>query len=182
MALAKQNSIIKIAIVGPESSGKSTLAEILASEYNDVLVTEFARIFLPQLTTKYTIADIEQIAIHHQLLEDEKLLQAKKYLFCDTNLLVTKIWAEYVFGAKIKYVEDNYVAANYALHFLCDIDIPWEHDPLRENPNFDERKKLFEMYENDLKQSGVNYFVVSGNVEKRLKFCKQIIEKFEANL
>ena len=89
-------SIIKIAMYGPESTGKTTLSKQLAAHYNDEWIPEFARDFLQEKWDKNkeicTEEDLIPIAIGQVKLENEAVLKAKKFLFCDTNLLVTKVF------------------------------------------------------------------------------------------
>jgi len=160
------NSIIKIAIVGPESTGKSSLAQALAAHFNEPWVPEIARTYIANLNRPYTLNDITIIAEQQLKAEQTHLLKAKKYLFCDTTLLVNKIWASFVFKEVPAKIIDLYQPQNYALHLLCDIDLPWEFDPLREHPNH--RQELMELYKMDLKQSTANYFIVKGIADARL--------------
>jgi nicotinamide riboside kinase len=84
-----------------------------------------------------------------QLLEEiNKIQKAKKMLFCDTTLLVNKIWASFVFKEIPNNIIELYKPKDYQLHLLCNIDLPWENDPLREHPNH--RNELLELYEDDL--------------------------------
>lgn len=161
----KSNHIRKIAIVGPESTGKSTLTEALAKHFNEPFVTEIARNYVSNLNRPYQLNDIIKMA-ELQLEEENKLRsKAKQFLFCDTTLLVHKIWASFVFNEIPTKIHQLYHPQNYDLHLLCDIDLPWTFDPLREHPNH--REELFELYENDLKISQANYCIIRGKLEQR---------------
>ena len=92
------SSIIKIALVGPESTGKTTLSKQLAEHFETVWATEFARDYLQEKwNNKKQICEPEDllpIAIGQTKLENENLTIANKFLFCDTSLLVTKVFSE----------------------------------------------------------------------------------------
>ncbi|MES2837228.1 MAG: ATP-binding protein [Bacteroidota bacterium] len=172
--MEKRNSeIIKVAIVGPESTGKTTLALSLAQSYKSVWVPEFARDFLLVKSGKYTFDDLEQIA-KMQLEQQEKLLlKANRVLFCDTNLTVIKIWSEFVFGKVCDYVVEQVALQKYDFTFLTDIDVPWESDPFREHPH--KRSELFSIYKNELQQQNIVYSTISGSHDMRLKSASKII-------
>ena len=170
--------MIKFAFVGPESTGKTTLSSILAKEFSGVYVPEFAREYVAILNRPYTLNDIDYISIKQLESEAESIVSnAAKLLFCDTSLLVNKIWAINSFGASTDFIDYNYHPNSYHFHFLCDVDLPWEYDPLREHPNIDDRKYLFKLYELDLLKSNANYKIISGNLDARLKTCRQIINE-----
>lgn len=174
------NKVIKIAFVGPESTGKTTLVKLLAEKYSDAYVLEYAREYLENLGRPYTIKDIEVIAKEQLKNEKSKEENSKRLLFCDTNLLVIKIWALNSFQQELQIVKDNYHPENYDIHFLCDIDVAWEFDELREHPEPEMRKLLFGWYERELINSKANYHIVSGNLELRMKNCTEIINNFLA--
>lgn len=162
---------IKIALVGPESTGKSTLSQQLAKHFNGHFVPEFARTYIAQLNRPYTLNDIEFIAEQQLKLEERA---SADLLFCDTNLLVTKIWAEHAFGNCPEYIAQHWQPGNYHLHLLMNIDLPWQPDPLREHPHL--RSFFFEWYERELKQEKVPYQIVSGNEMERFKLATGIVE------
>jgi NadR type nicotinamide-nucleotide adenylyltransferase len=172
--MEKRNSeIIKVAVVGPESTGKSTLALSLAHTYNSVWVPEFARDYLQTKSGKYTFDDLEYIAKIQLQHEEKLLLKANRFLFCDTNLIVIKIWSEFVFGKVCNYITEQVAEKKYGLTFLTDIDIPWEPDPLREHPN--KREELFSIYKNELQKQNVVYSTISGSHRMRLESASKII-------
>lgn len=175
----KENRAIKIAIVGVESSGKTTLCRALAEKFNSNFTVEVSRDYLSKLANRYTASDIEKISELQLIEEGEQLKKSNSILFCDTTLLVTKIWHEVVFGTKSKLIDHLYTADDYDLHILCDIDITWEYDVLRENPSIDERRTLFELYEGNLKKENANYMIVSGSLEERVRACSELIKKIK---
>jgi NadR type nicotinamide-nucleotide adenylyltransferase len=153
---------MKIAIVGPESCGKSTLAQDLADALNAPWIAEYVREYFAQKgSSDYQLSDI--IAIAQGQIKAESANKAP-ILICDTTALVCKIWAEVRYGHCPAELAALYRPQDYALHLLTRPDIPWEPDPLRENPS-----------DRDLKASGANYWVVEGNREKRLAMALEAV-------
>lgn len=170
--------MFKIAITGPESTGKSTLAEKLAHHYKTDFVPEYSRTYLENFEGQYTENDVVEIAKgqHNLILEEEK--KSSKILIADTEIVVCKIWVEYVFKHSNKIIDEILKQQDFDLYLLCDIDLPWTYDPLRENPNIDERKELFEIYRNTLEQMKVPFEIVSGDDEVRVNNAIKVIEKY----
>lgn len=162
----------RIAITGPESTGKSVLARQLADHYKTIWVPEYAREYIDQLGRPYTEGDILTIA-RGQLereKEVEKIIGKREgygnYFFCDTEALVTKIWSEVKFNRCDPWILQQVESRVYDLYLLCDIDIPWEDDPQREHPQL--REHLFSLYYEELLERTRNFRVVSGIGEMRL--------------
>ena len=168
--------IKRISITGPESTGKSVLAGQLAAYFHEPYVPEYARSYLQNKGASYTLADVENIARGQLESEEQKAREANRLLFCDTDPLVIKIWCSVRFGKVPPRIEEQFINHRYDLYLLCYPDIPWEADPLRENPH--DRDQLFRLYEKELKQAGFNYRIVSGlgaqRLEKAVTFVQQI--------
>ncbi len=169
------NSLIKrVSITGPESTGKSELSRKLASKYNTLWVPEYAREYILKLGRDYEQKDLAIIG-RGQLGEEEQLAAAaSRLLFCDTDLIVIKIWSLFKYGTCDEWILERVKDHKYDLYLLCDIDLPWEDDPLREHP--DRRQELFNLYIRELDELKVPYHVVSGKGEKRLKSAVDSIE------
>ena len=170
--------MFKIAVIGPESTGKSTLAEKLAKHYNTDFVPEYSRTYLENIEGQYTENDVVEIAKGQQnlILEEEK--KNHDILIADTETIVCKIWVEYVFRHSNETIDKILEQQNFDLYLLCDIDLPWVYDPLRENPDLEERKELFEIYRNTLEKMNVTFGIVRGSDEERVDNAINIIEKY----
>jgi nicotinamide riboside kinase len=165
-------SMMKIAVTGPESSGKTTLSRTLAEKLNVVFIPEFARTYIEEREGVYTESDLIPIA-HGQKELLDKFKDSS--LVSDTDFLVLKIWSSVKFQHVAKEIEDLYANTNFDLFVLCKPDIPWEADPLRENPS--DRDYLFELYLRELKISGKRYITVQGTREERVNQVLQAITK-----
>jgi nicotinamide riboside kinase len=160
--------MIRIAITGPESTGKSWLCEALAEHYQAVLVPEYAREYLNHLKTPYTRDDVINIAhIQHEMIMDAAEQQASSFMIADTELLVISIWLEHKYGNSDPFVERQLRLQPFDLYLLCDIDLPWEEDPLREHPH--QREVLLNKYKTRLDQLEVRYTLVRGTGTQRLR-------------
>lgn len=170
---------IKIAITGPESTGKSVISQQLADHYSTVWVPEYARVYLLQTGRPYNYNDILQIAKGQ--VESERAFEpiAGEVMFSDTELLVTKIWCEVKYGKCHRWIEEHFRKQDYDLYLLMDIDLPWEFDPMREHP--DSREFLFNLYKKELDDLGMNYRIVSGAGEERLKNAITIVDEMLVN-
>lgn len=166
--------IKKIAVTGPESTGKSAMAEALALEFHTVWVPEYARGYIGKLNRPYTSKDIEIIARHQIALEDELLTKANRVLICDTDLIVTKIWSGFVFGFCPDWIEKEIVNRPYDLYLLMNIDLPWQEDPQREHP--DRREELFNLYKTTLEKYQLPYSVISGIGKNRQNNALEVIK------
>ena len=174
-------SIIKIAMFGPESTGKTTLSKQLADHFQTVWTLEFARDYLREKwNAKQQICtpdDLLPIAIGQTKLENESLNIADKYLFCDTNLLVTKVFSEIYYNFCDPILDKAARKHKYDLFFLTDIDVPWQKDNLREKSN--NRENIFEIFKNVLIQNKKPFITLSGDENERLKKAIAIVENLE---
>jgi NadR type nicotinamide-nucleotide adenylyltransferase len=171
-----ENNIIKIAVVGPESTGKSTMSAYLAQHYNTVWVPEYAREYCEKLTEPPTWQD-EVNMFHGQLaLEASILPQAGKMLICDTTFITVKIWSDYTFGRSPQEVLDKLPVHPYDFYLLLDIDMPWEEDPLRDFPHM--REHFMDIWHRELQDLKVRYVVISGIGTKRYEKAIEAIDNF----
>lgn len=157
----------KIAITGPESSGKTTIAKMLAAHFETVWVAEYARFYLNNLHRPYMESDLLEIAKGQIAMEEQHASKANQFLFCDTDLTVIKIWSEVKYGHCDPWILEQIETVKYDLHLLCAPDFAWESDPLRENP--DNREMLYNLYVKELEQQKVNFIVLRGNKSERLQ-------------
>ncbi len=124
---------IKIAVVGPESTGKSTIASALAKHYKTVWVPEYARYYCEGLTAPCTMQD--ELNMFYGQLALEKSMETvaqNNLLICDTTFLTVKIWSDYQLGETPQAVLDALKVYTYDCYILLKNDIPWQEDPLRD--------------------------------------------------
>lgn len=164
----------RIAIVGPECTGKTDLARFLANHYHTNWVPEFARNYIDQLNRPYEKEDLVKIAEAQILLENQLARQANKLLICDTNLVVIKIWSEFKYGSCPEEIIEKMSNQKYDLHLLTYIDIPWVDDPQREHP--DKRPLLFDIYKKELIKSNVNFVEITGLHDARRNAAVQAVD------
>ena len=169
------NSVKKIAITGPESTGKSTLSRQLAVYYETVWALEFARKYLDELDRPYEISDLTQIANGQISSEREALLKANNFVFCDTELTVLKIWSEHKYGKVDPLIIDAHKSDSYDLYLLMNVDLDWEADPQRENPKLG--KFFLDWFERELALKSAPYRIISGSYSDRFKNARKVIEE-----
>ena len=182
------NVIKKVVVIGPESTGKSTLCKQLAEHYNSLCCPEFAREYLLQYGTTYTFDDLATIAKGQLKLEEEyeqKNINHQLYstfntqhptLFHDTDMIVMKVWCEYVFGKCHQFILDEIEKRKYDLYLLCNIDLPWVKDSLREYPDEKPRQELFSIYKNILENQTTPWQLISGIGEARLQNAIEAVD------
>lgn len=183
----------KIVVVGPESTGKSTLCEQLAQHYHTRWCPEFAREYLLSNGTPYTFEQLLEIAKGQLAMEDEYTRQVEKtwswlekercwinasslittshppLLFIDTDMYVMKVWCEYVFEKCHPFILDEIAKRQYNGYLLCAPDLPWVKDELREYPDDKNRIELFHIYKDLLVHQSTPWHIVSGSYEERLQ-------------
>ena len=169
----------KIVITGPESTGKTTLASLLSEHYQMPKVAECARDYLNHLERDYTFDDVILMAKKQLKLESEATKNNTDFIFLDTDLLVFKIWIKEKYNKEIDWIEEHLKSSTGKTYLLCDIDIPWEFDELREHPNPTDRLRLFEAYKTQLNNYQLTYHVISGNVKERMDKCISIFTTFK---
>ncbi len=165
--MMKEKIIKKIAVVGPESTGKSTISAQLADHYNTVWVPEYAREYCAALTEPCTWQDEINMFRGQLELEKQILPQANKILICDTTFITVKIWSDHVFGETPQEVLDELLRHPYDFYLLMDIDLPWQDDPLRDFPHM--REYFMDVWHKELKALDADYHLISGSDEERLK-------------
>src|SRR6185312_2913164 len=180
------NSIKKIVVIGPESTGKSTLCEKLAVHYKTLWVPEYAREYLEKNGADYKYEDLLTIAKGQIEMEDKitnqlwevhnSLFTIHHSLFIDTDMYVMKVWAEYVFNECNNWILNRIAERKYDLYLLCDVDLPWVQDDLREYPDEKIRKKLFHFYKDAMVNQYTPWRVISGSYEQRFQTAIDFIE------
>ena len=164
----------KIVLTGPESTGKSTLAEDLATYYDTFYIPEYAREFINDLDRPYTEADILEIAIEQVDRDNKGTSQYPDILIADTDLLTLIVWSNFKYGKCDPWIVKSLSLLLPDLYLLCAPDLPWESDSQRENPK--DREALFEIYKTEIEKLGVPYKIVTGTDKSRLQNAINHIE------
>lgn len=159
----------KIVVIGPESTGKSTLCKELAMHYRTVWCPEYAREYLLRHGTDYDYDDLAAIAKGQQALEAEIAAKATQFYFVDTDLYVMKVWYEVAFQHCPTWILKTIAKSHCDLYLLCNTDLPWQEDVLREYPDLPMRQRLFKMYQDILINSGTPWIEISGTEGQRLQ-------------
>ncbi len=159
----------KVVIIGPESTGKSTLTKQLAQHFHTAYCPEYARAYLSENGTDYNYNDLLKIAQGQLVIEDNFLSDATNNLyFIDTDMYVMKVWSEYVFGRCHQFILEHIIERKYDLYLLCNIDLPWTPDEMREYPDEKPRLELYNIYKDLLINQPVPWIEISGADEQRL--------------
>lgn len=159
--------MMKVAIIGPESSGKSVLTQQLSDHFGGHCIPEYARTYLENRIGDYTIDDVNHIA-QQQFKAINECINTNDWMFCDTELYVIELWTQEVFEQSIPWVKDALNEQLFDYYLLCTPDLPWTPDPLRETPDKEERKRYFEWFKKRLKNDKKPFGVVSGLENERL--------------
>jgi NadR type nicotinamide-nucleotide adenylyltransferase len=174
----------KIVVIGPESTGKSSLCKLLAEHYHTLWCPEYAREYLTAHGMNYTYEDLLTIAKGQIELEEKytqlaianrqgdpnpSLITHYSLLFIDTDMYVMKVWCEFVFGKCHPFILNQITERKYDLYLLCDIDLPWTYDKLREYPDPGPRQQLYEIYKSLMENQSTPWVEVNGNYELRVQ-------------
>lgn len=179
----------KIVIIGPESTGKSTLCQELAEHFETIWCPEYAREYLLTNGTDYSFQDLltiakGQIALEEQLAD--KLEQRAAPLleqdydipyFIDTDMSVMKVWCEFVFNKCHPFIEEQLAKRKVDHYFLCQPDLPWVKDQLREYPDLATREKLFTIYRNWLENQSVPWTLIQGKDVERMRLAVHAVNR-----
>ena len=176
--IQRENTCLKIVLFGPECTGKTTLAKLLANHYKSQWVPEFAREYLQKKWDKFqkvcTKEDLLKIVSGQLKIESNKISKARKFLFCDTNILVTRIWSETHFDG---YCDPEIIKLSeklsYDYYLLTSIDVPWKKDDLRDRPY--DREKMFSYFKETLDKNNKPYSIIKGSIEERLRNSIKIL-------
>jgi NadR type nicotinamide-nucleotide adenylyltransferase len=169
---AENKKVKRIVIIGPESTGKTTLCQKLAAHFKTQWAAEYAREYLDTNGTHYTFEDLYNIG-QGQLANEEKVIGLltpdQNLVFIDTDMIVIQVWSEYVFNKCDNRILTTIANRKYDLYLLCNIDAPWVKDNLREYPDLETREKLFYYYKEIMVNQNVPWQIISGNYEERLQ-------------
>jgi NadR type nicotinamide-nucleotide adenylyltransferase len=156
------NTIYKVVIVGPESTGKSMLTEQLSSYFKACKVLEYARTYLTVHGTQYHYNTLETIAKGQLTLEQEAIQHCTSNLIiADTDMYVMKVWCEFVFGKCHHFILHELSNNNADLYLLTRPNIPWVKDALREYPDEETRWKLFYYYKDILVNTNIPFVEIN---------------------
>ncbi len=173
--------MLKIALVGPESTGKSELSKELAVRYGGAFVEEYARTYVEQLNRDYTKDDVCEIA-YKQIEEQAVYLNDSAefpVVFFDTELIITKVWLSYCYQQVPAFIDDNIASGYFDFYLLCFPDLPWVYDPVREHGG-DERMFFYEWYKREIEKTTVPYAIVRGVGQARVECAiSEINKRFE---
>ena len=159
----------KIVVIGPESTGKSTLCKQLAEYYNTSWVPEYAREYLTCYGSTYNYDDLLTIAKGQVNLENSYMGHEGLILFVDTDLYVMKVWSEFVFDRCHSWILNMAAKQTYDLYLLCNVDLPWEEDELREYPDIKTRSILYKHYLDIVINQNVPWIDISGDYINRFQ-------------
>ncbi|MFK5854642.1 MAG: AAA family ATPase [Bacteroidota bacterium] len=169
----------RVAIIGPESTGKSWLAQKLAAHYNTKVTDEYSRIYFKNREYNYTVDNLAEIAKGQLKYENDIANSCTDLIFCDTEFIVMKIWSQVVFNFVPDWIENQIVNHTYNLYLLCNLDVDWEPDALRNNSH--NRQYIYNLFVKELGQNNFNYRVVKDIDDNRLENAIKFVDELMNN-
>jgi nicotinamide riboside kinase len=188
----------KIVVIGPESTGKSTLCEKLAAHFNTRWCPEYAREYLQAHGTDYSYDTLLTIARGQVALEEKYIHEVDQQaecanpdppaqdspltthgsplLFIDTDMYVMNVWCKFVFGKTHSWILNQMIERKYDLYLLCNVDLPWVKDELREYPDLARREKLYNIYKEIMMNQPVPWVDISGSYEERFEKAVEAVK------
>src|SRR4051812_30678395 len=171
---AVRRAPIRVVVTGSECTGKTTLATELARAYGVECVPEYVRSFVDTIGGRPQFSDHGLIARGQKALEDEYRARAKTLLFHDTDLLSTVVYCRAYFDRCPEWIQAAGIDRQAALYLLCDIDVPWVSDGLRDRP--DRRGEMHALFESVMKEAGANYVTLRGSLDARLAESRRRVD------
>lgn len=179
-----ETSIKRIVLIGPESTGKTTMAEWLAAHFATSWSKEYLRLFVdvklrhPLLLAAgepiVTEAEVTDIAIGQVVLEDQAVaLAANGVTFLDTNLLLNMIYARHYFGKYPQWMEGEWASRRYDHYLLFKDDLPWVADPQRESEAI--RHEAYGWIEQEIRMRNLPFSYISGRDSDRRELVLKIL-------
>jgi HTH-type transcriptional regulator, transcriptional repressor of NAD biosynthesis genes len=159
------NNINLICFYGPESTGKSFMANKMAEKYQTVLVPEVARELIT--SNAFNREDIITIGREQTKCVFQQARKANKILFCDTDVITTQIYSRHYLKVVPPVLFEFEKMVTYDLYFLFDIDVPWIADGMRDQGNGEQRQHMYELFKNELDRRSIPYINVHGSWEER---------------
>jgi NadR type nicotinamide-nucleotide adenylyltransferase len=177
------DSILRVCLVGAESTGTTTLAQKLAAHYDTVWVPEYGRDYTEARKVagaryEWKSPEFVHIAIKQQEHEDLVAKQARRVMFCDTDALATAIWHERYMGSWSHEVEVIADRRQYALYILTQPDIPFVQDRIRDSELL--RGWMTDRFRVELTRRNRPWILVQGPLETRLAVCIQAVDRLLA--
>lgn len=165
--------IARICLTGPESIGKTLLAERLAAHYGTVHVGEFAREYAEALDRELTFDDVEPIARGQVALEEAAAPHAREVIILDTDVISSIVYGTFHYGRAPEYALHRAASHRADLYLLLDVDVPFVDDPVRTPA--EHRHELFARFRATLERFGARYVVVSGSWDERFERAVALI-------
>ena len=175
----RPTDLVRICVTGPESTGKTTLARELALWLDTEWVPEASRLYAERVARPLVASDVTPIAREHEALADAAALRARgraaRVLVLDTDLVSTIVYARHYYGAAPRWIEAAEHARRADLYLLCDVDVPWEADGIRDRPA--DRKPMFDRFRRALAMRRANVVVVRGTWPERSAIARAAVSR-----
>jgi len=190
--------LVRIVLHGPESTGKTWLANLLAEHFNAPVVEEYLRTWVNLQNRLPNVSDIPEITFNRLKLESEISRKNPSLIICDTDEWTTCVYHTHYFNYLPEWLYDlakgndglflkkyqneewmknpDFLWSSKTLYLLTDTDIPWESDPQREGEQF--RNLIFPQFKSILLENNLLYETISGSWDERLNACIRAVNKF----
>jgi len=192
---------LTVCLIGPECTGKTTLAERLSVRFDAPWVHEFAREYAQRVARPLTVDDVEPIARGQMALEDASLNAGvgsrgsgvgvgavlsdsrpptpdPRLLILDTDLISTVVYSRHYYGQCPEWIEAEAGKRKADLYLLTDIDVPWTSDGVRDSAAA--RAALHGQFAKALVWYGTNFVTIGGDWEARFEAAAGVIERYAA--
>jgi NadR type nicotinamide-nucleotide adenylyltransferase len=172
--------LVRVCVTGPESTGKTTLAARLADHSHTVWVPEASRAYAERKQSPLLLDDVVPIAREHVAMADDAARLASGMLVLDTDLLSTVIYSRHYYGVVPPEVDTLERARRADLYLLCDVDVPWVPDGVRDRPA--DRERMLALFRDALDARELRWTMIRGDWDERWHAARDTVDIFLASL